>query len=112
MLEPELRNLLLEQRTLDAWAPYSLDERCDIIKTVFNVKISRQLLGIFYKDHNVKLMSTKTNMDRLLKTRPELEGERVKFAETLATIIAANKRILYLDESTCNSQMLVKKAWS
>ena len=51
-------------------------------------------------------------MDGLLKKRPELEGERIKFAETLATIITANKRILYLDETTCNSQMLIRKAWS
>ena len=69
-------------------------------------------LRLFYKLNGVSWVSTQVSAFLSPLKIPELETERIKFANLLATIISANKPVLYLDETTCNSGMQVKKTWS
>ena len=58
---PDLKKLLLEQNTLDVWAPYSLQERVDIIKKIFGVSVSKDTLRSFYRHHCVSYVTTKVS---------------------------------------------------
>ena len=59
MLQPHLKELLLSELCLQAWAPYSVKERVAILQRVFDVQISRARLGCFYRENGVQRKSVK-----------------------------------------------------
>ena len=59
MLSPELQKTLLEPETLHVSSHLSIQERTQAILQQFGVKISRNVLALFYKANNVKFRATK-----------------------------------------------------
>ena len=47
---------LVDPKLLRAWASYSLNKRCALIKEKFNKSISRVTLAKYYHKHNVKFI--------------------------------------------------------
>lgn len=45
---------LVDPKLLRAWASYSLNKRCALIKEKFNKSISRVTLAKYYQKHNIK----------------------------------------------------------
>lgn len=108
----DIKALLLSDLCLKAWAPYSLNERCAILKRTFNLSLSISCLLAFYKANDVSWKNAQCINESALKYRPEIELERTKFAKLLANIIIADRPLIYVDETTSNSEMYKKKAWS
>ena len=50
-LSLQLQTTLASEQLLQAWAPFSLRERCRIIERVFHVRVSLGMLHSFYKAH-------------------------------------------------------------
>ena len=111
-LSAELQTLLASKELLQAWAPFSLRERCRIIERVFNVRVTHQMLQLFYKAHNTAYLSAKSMKQLEFDGDTSLDAERLGYAKLLASVIAHNLPVVYMDETTANSEFSVKKAWT
>ena len=80
--------VLLRQSLLKKWAPYTIQERCQIIERKTNVKVHPLKLYLFYRKNNISYRrSCKTyKIDKWAQM--ELDEERLRYAhETLIPIL-------------------------
>ena len=99
---PRLTRHLLSQRLLEHWSGYSIAERVEIIQEVWDVKISKSSLLKFYLHHKVGFLTAKVRYRYAQLNRPYLNARRKQFALTLGNLIASNRAICYMDETTFN----------
>ena len=76
------------------------------------MKISTTTLQRYYKENKVAYRSPKTVYKQAMQQRHHLDSERRQFAQIIATIIATNKPLIYIDETSFNPQMIKNKSWS
>ena len=69
------------------------------------------MLKGFYRANQVKFLRSKEVYKRALMRSEELDQARREFAELLGNIIAANKVVIYTDETTFTSRITKKKTW-
>ena len=56
---PRIRQALLTPELLQEWAPYTLLERVELMKRVWNVSVSGKYLSLFYRENGVRLRQAK-----------------------------------------------------
>jgi transposase len=58
VVQHKLKDLLLDQQTLQAWSGFTLADRCAILRQHNNVDIRWWALRYFYQKHGVRLLAT------------------------------------------------------
>ena len=111
-MSARLKEWLVKPELLQAWASYSLAERVRIVQSVFQEYLTAPSLRLFYIAHNIAYVSTNAMKVNELANNPALEMERKSFAKIIASVIAANLPLVYIDETTANSFMCSSKTWS
>ena len=89
----------------------NLDKRVQLIQQDYGVTVKRSKLRDFYRRNNIRNRPTYIKYYPHNKCLETLEMQRMEFAADLATELADNRRVLYFDETTFNSQMVQKRAW-
>lgn len=108
----DVKQFLLEKQTLQAWSPFSLYERVEIIRRVLGIQTSYSTLRRFYKSNRITFQTAKQVYRNYLVQQPQLDVQRRQFAVILANLIKKKTPLIYQDETTCNSFMAKKKSWS
>ena len=97
---------------LQTWNAFSLVERTKLIEMQWNLKISNHTLWQFYLQNNIRLRTGMAVYRQEMRRTAEIVEKRNVFAKLLASLVAANKPIIYVDETTFNTWMLKAKSWS
>ena len=100
MISEELKGILLSDELLEMWMPFSCKERAELIVKMFGVKLTGKTLSRFYTHNNVHYKTCKQVYKRAIENRVTLEQERKEFAVVLGNVLAQDKEIIYLDESS------------
>ena len=111
-MSARLKEWLVKPELLQVWASYSLMERVRIVQNVFKEYLTTTALRLFYRHHNIAYLSTNAMKVIEMANNPALEIERKSFAQIIASVIAANLPLVYIDETTANSFMCAAKTWS
>ena len=100
-----MKEILLREKTIQDWSPFTLAERVQIMQKVWGerVKISVTTLRKFYQNHNVRFRTARQAYKLAMNKREELDAERKEFAKLLANIIAKELPLIYVDETTFNN---------
>ena len=93
------------------WAPYSLRERCRLLRFNRNETISQVNLRKFYLRNNIRYFSIAN-----YKLAKKTEAERLKrlcyeYAVAVTQAKIAGKDIIYMDQTTFNLWMSRRKTW-
>ena len=102
--------MLLDPKLLQAWAPYSLLQRVQIIEQTYHVSITQQMLGLFYRSRNVRHRNCNEVYRQGLSNN--YVEQRKDFAQLLGNIVAKQKPLIYMDESAFTTWMMQKSSWS
>ena len=86
-LAPTVQRILLSPTLLQQWAPYSLAERIEIIRRVWNIRITPKTLSRFYHAHGVYYRAAKKVFELARFFGPAKDREREAFALLLANAI-------------------------
>ena len=100
MISDELKEILLSEEILEAWMPFSCKERVELIDKMWDVKLTGKTLSRFYTENNVHYKTTKQVYRKAIENRSSLEKERKDFAVVLGNVLAQDKEIIYIDESS------------
>ena len=107
-----LKRDLLKSELLQKWACFTIRERILIIRRVYSFYMSPQTLTRFYWAHGVKYRAAKTVFKQALEMRKDLDIDRSLFVDIISTIIVKNQPLIYVDETTFNSQIMQTKSWA
>ena len=111
-LSARVKQFLVDKRTLQKWAPYTIVERCAMVRRLFGESLGRTTLQRFYKSHDISFRSCKSVYRTYLTRQPQLEAQRKEFAVTLGNVVAQKLPLIYMDESSFNSFVIKPKSWS
>ena len=111
-IAPHLRKALVDPRTLHAWAPYNLLERSELIRRTFGESVPPTTLRKFYLASGVRYTSSKKVYEQAMTNRQSLDRDRRAFARLLSLIIVRDKPLVYLDETSFVSQIVLPKSWA
>ena len=80
MIDARLKRRLLSAKLLQEWAPFSIRERAEMIRRLWNVQLTWTVLHKFYVANNVRYLRNKEVFHKALRNRAELGEERKGFA--------------------------------
>ena len=112
VVTPRIKRSLLSVKLLQDWAPFTLKERSEIIKRIWNVTLSATHLRRFYVEHGIRFRQAKHVYKTSIIRQDYLDRERKKFAEVLGNLVLKGKPIVYIDETTFNTWMFKSKSRS
>lgn len=83
-----------------------------LVKECFGIEIGATQLRRFYLHNDIHFKAAKKVYEQSMSRAVLLDTERKAFSTLLAHIIINNKRLCYIDETTFNSQIVLKKSWA
>lgn len=99
LMSHQLKEKLLDPKTLQEWAPYSLRDRVVLCNKRFNQNISYSALYKLYVRNNVNFKRTLWQYRTATKNEVNFNEYRYQFAQLLASVILHDKPLIYIDES-------------
>ena len=92
------------------WAHLSLDARCAILKSKYNIEISRYTLANYYRELKIGYLKTHSSFYSS-KTEEEMVQLRVEFIKKIVKHMKRNKEIIFMDETSTNMWAIRNKIW-
>ena len=112
MFPETVRRQLLDDGVLEAWMPFSLKERIQLIERLFHITTSPKTLGQFYREHHVQYKTTKQCYRRAIDDREELEEERLQYSVLLGNVLTQGRAVIYIDQSSFHNQAITPRSWA
>ena len=108
-----MKEVLLNKETLQSWAAFTIAERIELIRRVWGdrVKCCGWTLRRFYNANGIKFRTAKKNYMIAIARRPQLIPVRKEFAQLLGNIIEKELPLIYVDETTFNTQTCQRRSW-
>lgn len=103
-----MKQYLLAQSTLQAWAGLGLQDRCYRLEQSHHVRITWQVLRRFYIKNGLHYLKSNYAYQQAQGQDPNLV---LDFALELAALVEADKPVVYFDESTLNMWMRPSATW-
>ena len=95
-MPPEVEKYIKEKLEEDAFL--SSRKRCERIREKFGYVLTHTRLQRAYKRFGITFSRLKTVMKAATKKWPQLERERIDFAEKLASLMMQKKPVIFADE--------------
>lgn len=113
-LVAQLESFLLAPKTLQSWAFFTLEQRCQVIEGMFEQRLSPQRLRMFYIRHNIRYLAAQAAYKSELRlNQASLHNERVQFAKSVLSMTRRYPgRVIYVDEAAVNTWMQQKRTWT
>ena len=111
MSEP-MQQALLSPTLLQQWAPFSLADRIELIRRVWNVTMTAKTLSRFYHEHGVYYRAAKKVFELARFFGPAKDRERETFALLLVNAIVQRRPLVYVDETTFSRDTILRKSWA
>ena len=97
-----LKRHLLYPPLLQDWAAFSIADRAEIVRRVWQENVSRSQLKRFYAANMVGFLTAKLRYRYAQLNRPQLDARRRQHALTLGNLITSRRAVIYMDETTFN----------
>jgi hypothetical protein len=96
-----IKDWLLDDKRLFEWRIHTLDQRCEEIKRLKNIDVTRPTLAKFYRINRV---SFRVGTYRYWDTRTPQEtfNARMRFVIRLIRTLDSGKEVIFVDETTFN----------
>jgi hypothetical protein len=95
---------------LREWAHLSLDARCAILKSKYNIEISRYSLANYYRELKIGYLKTQSSFYSS-RTEEEMVQLRVEFIKKIVKHMKRKKEIIFMDETSTNMWAIRNKIW-
>jgi len=95
---------------LREWAHLSLDARCAILKSKYNIEISRYTLANYYRELKIGYLKAHSSFYSS-KTEEEMVQLRVEFIKKILKHMKRKKEIIFMDETSTNMWAIINKIW-
>ena len=92
------------------WAHLSLDARCAILKSKYNIEISRYTLANYYREIKIVYLKTHSSFYSS-RTEEEMVQLRVEFIKKIVKHMKRKKEIIFMDETSTNMWAIRNKIW-
>ncbi len=108
----EVKDFLLQQKTLQDWCGYSLLTRCLLLENKFSLKVDQTTLRKFYVRNGIKNYSLSYTYQQAFANTDERQKTLFLFTEKLAQAIVNGDLVVYFDSASFNMWGRNKKSWS
>ena len=109
-MTPEILDYVTDKAMLKAWAHLSLSERVLKIHEKFNVKMTQQTLGLWYRKNKIRWRKPQYKMLGALK-RGSLLQDQAEWCWQLTTYMQRGFEIIYIDETSSHLWDHKGKVW-
>ena len=92
------------------WAHLSLDARCAILKSKYNLNISRFTLGNYYRELKIGYLKTHSTFYSS-RSEEEMVYLRLEFIKKIVMHMKKEREIIFMDETSSNMWVIRNKIW-